>query len=143
MIRDLPDESHVVRYAAPRHIHDDGSVDGYIFRLRPQESGLSVNWLEYFSQLTKPQQLEQVRQLSRLNLRRNGRLAELSVDLARQELLNLAFRHRPLEATAQYLADPSHSEIIGLPPGDSPQAALIGDMIAALVQNLHPALSGE
>lgn len=143
MIRDLPDESHVVRYAAPRHIHDDGSVDGYIFRLRPQESGLSVNWLEYFSQLAKPQQLEQVRQLSRLNLRRNGRFAELSVDLARQELPDLAFRHRPLEATAQYPADPSHSEIIGLPPGDSPQAALIGDMIAALVQNLHPALSGE
>ena len=143
MIRDLPDESHVVRYAAPRHIHDDGSVDGYIFRLRPQESGLSVNWLEYFSQLTKPQQLEQVRQLSRLNLRRNGRFAELSVDLARRELLDLAFRHRPLEATDQYPADPSHSEIIGLPPGDSPQAALIGDMIAALVQNLHPALSGE
>lgn len=143
MVLDLPDESHVVRYAAPRHIHDDGSVDGYIFRLRPQESGLSVNWLEYFSQLTKPQQLEQVRQLSRLNLRRNGRFAELSVDLARQELLDLAFRHRPLEAIAQYPADPSHSEIIGLPPGDSPQAALIGDMIAALVQNLHPALSGD
>lgn len=143
MVRDLPDESHVVRYAAPRHIHDDGSVDGYIFRLRPQESGLSVNWLEYFSSLTKPQQLEQVRQISRLNLRRNGRLAELSVDLARQELLNLAFLHRPLEATDQYLADPSHSEIIGLPPGDSPQAALIGDMIAALVQNLHPALSED
>lgn len=143
MVRDLPDESHVVRYAAPRHIHDDGSVDGYIFRLRPQESGLSVNWLEYFSQLTKPQQLEQVRQLSRLNLRRNGRLAELSVDLARQELPDLAFLHRPLEATAQYPADPSYSEIIGLPPGDPPQAALIGDMIAALVQNLHPALSGD
>lgn len=143
MVQDLPDESHVVRYAAARHIHDDGSVDGYIFRLRPQESGLSVNWLEYFSQLAKPQQLEQVRQLSRLNLRRNGRFAELSVDLARRELPDLAFRHRPLEATAQYPADPSHSEIIGLPPGDSPQAALIGDMIAALVQNLHPALSED
>ena len=137
---ELPDESHVVRYAAPRHIHDDGSVDGYIFRLRPQESGLSVHWLEYFSHLTKPQQLEEIRRLSRLNLRRNGRLAELSVGLTRQELPDLAFLSQPLAATAQYPADPSHSEIAGLPPGDSPQAALIGDLMAGLVQNLHPAL---
>lgn len=139
MTPELPDESPVVRYAAPRHIHDDGSLDGYIFRLRPQESGLSVPWLKYFSHLTKPQQLAQIRRLSPLNLRRNGRLAESSVGLTRQELPDLAFLSQPLPATEQSPADPSHREIAGLPPGASPQAALIGDLMAALVQNLHPA----
>lgn len=48
---DLPDNAHVVRfrYVKLTSRHEDGSVDGSAFRLRPSDNGLSVNWLEYFS----------------------------------------------------------------------------------------------
>ena len=45
---DLPDDAHVVRYVKPTSKHEDGSIDGSAFRLRPSDNGLSVNWLEYF-----------------------------------------------------------------------------------------------
>ena len=45
----LLDDAHVVRYVKPTSRHEDGSVDGSAFRLRPSDNGLSVNWLEYFS----------------------------------------------------------------------------------------------
>lgn len=144
---ELPEDAHVVRYASPRQVHADGSLDSSVFRLRPQDAGLSINWLEAFGDTARAQQLEQVRRLSRLNMRPNGRLAELNVGrtkrLLRERLPTLSFRHQPLAADDRYAADPSHSEIAGLPPGDSLQAALIGDMIAEVVLNLHPAVNGS
>ena len=140
---ELPQTDHVVRYASPRHIHEDGSLDGSAFRLRPQDVGLSVNWLEYFIGLSKSEQLEKIRELARLDMRRNGKLAELNVGLTKQYLEEvlpgLLFVNRPLPADDQFGADPSHSEITGLPPADSPQAGLIGDMIAQRILHLHPA----
>ena len=140
---DLPDNAHVVHYVKPTSKHEDGSVDGSAFRLRPSDNGLSVNWLEYFSDLTKAQQLDEVRRLSRLTIRRSGCLAELGVGATKQyapELTALRFVHKPLAAENGYEADPSHSEITGLPQGDSPQAALIGDLIAECIQAIHPAI---
>ena len=51
---DLPDNAHVVRYVKPTSRHEDGSVDGSAFRLRSGDNGLSVNWLEYFSDSGSP-----------------------------------------------------------------------------------------
>ena len=140
---DLLDGAHVVRYVKPTSRHEDGSVDGSAFRLRSGDNGLSVNWLEYFSDLTKAQQLDEVRRLSRLTMRKRGCLAELGVGATKQyspELTALRFVHKPLATENGYEADPSHSEIIGLPQGDSPQAALLGDLIAECIQAIHPAL---
>ncbi len=55
-----------------------------------------------------------------------------------EELDILRIIHDPLEAEQNYEADPSHSEISGLPPGESDQAILVGDLIAECVVNLHP-----
>ena len=140
---DLPDGAHVVRYVKPTSRHEDGSVDGSAFRLRSGDNGLSVNWLEYFSDLTRAQQLDAVRKLSRLTMRKRGCLAELGVGATKQyspELTALRFVRKPLDAENGYEADPSHSEITGLPQGDSPQAALIGDLIAECIQAIHPAI---
>lgn len=143
----LPDEHHVVRYAKPSSIRTDGKVDGSVFCLRsqrPQETGFSVNWLEYYNDLTKDEQLAEIRRLSRLKTRKSGRLAELNVGATKQhlssELSNLSFIHKPLNAEGEYDADPSHSEIEGLPPGDSDYAAIIGDMIAHCIVATHPAV---
>lgn len=141
----LPDDSHVVRYVKPTDILDDGSVDGSAFRLKPNETGLSVNWLDFFVGMTKSQQLDEVRRLARLTMRRNGRLAELDVDHTRhfvREYASLHFINKPLEAESNYEADSSHSEIEGLPDVDSPMAALVGDMIAECIITSYPAVTG-
>ena len=48
---DLPAGDQIVRYVKGSLIQEDGTVDGSDFRLRPHrpdETGLSVNWLEAF-----------------------------------------------------------------------------------------------
>ena len=141
---DLTDDSHVVRYAKPTLVREDGSVGGEAFQLRLQESSLSINWLECFKGFSKPRQLDEVRRLSRLQMRRNGRLAELHVGSTKQyvlgELDSLRFVQKPLAAEGKYEADASHSEILGLPPADSPEAEMIGDVIAECIEAIYPAL---
>lgn len=140
----LVDESNVVRYCRPSVIHQDGTVGGDAFQLRPREATLSVHWLQSFQGLTKDQQLDEVRRLSRLRMSRNGRLAELRVGRVMQHVssavASLSFVHCPLVAEADYAADPSHSEICGLPEAGSLEAELVGEMIAACVEKNHPAV---
>lgn len=143
---DLPTDDHIVRYVKPSMIQEDGTADGSDFRLRPQrpdESGLSVNWLEAF-RLGKANQLAEVRRLCRLTIKPRGRFAEMNVDTvtrrAALELCALRFVHAPLETGHGYEADPSHAEIIGLPPSESDFAMLIGDLIAECVFAMHAAI---
>ena len=136
----LPNEHHIVRYIKPSSIDDD-HVDGSEFCLRPDETGISVNWLEYYDTLDKDAQLAEIRKVFRLSRRKAGRFAELNVGTIRKhlaaELKRLRILHAPLDAEGDQEADPSHSEIIGLPAGDSDQAALVGDMIAECICKLH------
>ena len=55
-----------------------------------------------------------------------------------EELYTLRIIHDPLDMEEDFEADPSHSEIIGLPPGESDQAMLVGDLIAECVVYMHP-----
>lgn len=144
---DLPADDHIVRYVKPSMILEDGTPDGSDFCLRvsrPDEIGLSVNWLEAFGP-PKAQQLSEVRHLIRLGIRRNGRFAELEVGTTlhtvSEEMTTLRMLHDPLEATDRFGADPSHAEIVGLPPGNSDEAALVGDLIAECVVDMHPAIT--
>ncbi len=137
----LPEEDRIVRYLSATLIVD-GVADGASFRLRRGEAGLSVNWLEVLaSKGADP--LNEVRRLSRLQLRRSGRFAELGVgDVLRTvagELDTLRIVHDPLEAADGCAADPSHSQIAGLPPADTDEAMPVGDMIAECVTATHPA----
>ena len=146
---ELPDDSHVLRFIRPNWILDDGKVDGTAFRLKKKksgiiETGLSVHWLEWFEDLNKSQQLAEVKSLSRFKRTINSRFAELHVDSVKRsisaELDGVRFVHKPTEALGNYRADPSHSEIEGLPPWDSPDGALIGDMIAKCIKAMHSAI---
>lgn len=91
--------------------------------------------------MSNAEQVDEVRRRSRLQLRPSGRFAELNVDRTKEhvqgELADLRFVHDPLEAEAGFEADPSHSEITGLPPADSLEAELIGDMIAECLAAVH------
>jgi hypothetical protein len=77
-------------------------------------------------------------------MREGGRLAELNIGTTkrhvRREYEEIRFIHKPLVAENDYEADPSHSEIIGLPRGNSPEAELVGDMIARSVTDVHLAV---
>lgn len=146
---DLPADDHVVRYIKPSMILEDGTPDGSGFRLRtsrPDEAGLSVNWLEAFEP-PKIRQLSEVRRLFRLDVRPNGRFAELDVGTTlravSEELKTVRMLHDPLEAADGFDSDPSHAQIVGLPPGDSDEAALVGDLIAECVVDMHPATTAD
>lgn len=142
---ELSAEHHVVRYVKPTFVREDGSVDGSAFCLRSGEIGLSVNWLEHFANRVRSEQLEDVRRLSRITMRRRGRLAELNVGMTKRktrEAARLRFEHWPLSQERDYPADPSHCEIRGLPDGES-QAALVGDLIADCVSRTYPGLAGN
>ena len=140
---EIPDHDHVVRYVRPRLVLPDGSIDGSAFRLAHGHSGLSVNWLEWFDDLSVLEQVDQVRRLSRLTMRRNGRLAQLNVGASKRSVgsnASLRFVQVPLPAEQDYEADPSHSEVVGL-PSDSSMAARVGDLIAWSVTAVHPAIT--
>ena len=146
---DLPTHDQIVRYVKPSMIQDDDTADGSEFRLRasrPDETGLSVNWLEAF-ELGKVHQLAEVRRLCRLRLSPRGRFAEMNVGTVLREvateLSTLRIVHDPLEANDGFEADPSHAQILGLPPGVSDHGLLVGDLIADCVIEMHPAIVGH
>ncbi|MCY4127772.1 MAG: hypothetical protein OXG15_00890 [Gammaproteobacteria bacterium] len=142
---DLPERDQIVRYIKPRMIKQNGNADGSSFTLRTDmqnETGLPVNWLEVLGS-DRSNQLSEVRRLSRLELRRNGRFAELNVgEVIRRvahELDTLRIMHVPLTESEGFPADSSHALISGLPPGESDHALLVGDLIARCVVSMHPA----
>ncbi len=143
-VSELPDDSHVVRYVRPGHVREDGSVDGECFKLRTQEATLSINWLDYFEGRSRESQLREIRRAIRLNLRRNGRFAELNVGETKRAVGGLVdhlrFVHAPRAATPRFRPDPSHSEITGLPSGDSLRGTLVCAIMAKCVTAAHPAL---
>ena len=144
---DLPENDHIVRYVRPRNLEFE-KVNIAEFRLRedrPDEKGVSVSWLEYYKNLSKEEQLAEVRRVFRLELRKNGKFAELNVEKIKRllsgELPELRIIHTPLDAEEKFLADPSHSEIVGLPSSDSEQSDLVAQIIVKeCVCDLHPAI---
>ncbi len=144
----LPDADHVVRYIRPSSV-DDEEINGDAFLGKAGETACSINWLDYFRNQSKEQQLRGVRRHIRLDISPNGRFAELHVGQTKQrlatELVTLQFVEDPLAADATIKGDredPSHALINGLPGSDRPPefAEMIGDMIAAcVIKPLHKA----
>ena len=138
----LPDDHHIVRHVGSSKIKK-GKVEASAFELRPNEAGVSVNWLEYYSGLGKADQLSKIRRSSGLSLKKSGRFAELNVGRVRQRLVDEGFEkisivHSPL------CKNPSHSEIRGLPDANSAfDAEMAGDFIAKCVIECHPAVIEE
>ena len=142
----LPGEANVVRYASPMRVDDFGNVGATAFTRRMGEDGLSVQWLEALPGQSTSEQLAEARRLSRVELKRDGRFAELNVEVTNQNLarenVTTSFVHSPLHATDQHEADESHSELRGLPPFEEKvRAEIIGNFIAKhCVSATHPAV---
>ena len=144
----LPSDDHIVRYVKPSMIGNiSGKIRGMEFRLRegrPDEIGLSVNWLEAFPG-DKKQQISKVLQVNNswFTVRQSGRYAEFNVGQLRENVNEtpvaetLQIIHDPLRARNGRVADPSHSEIRGLPKAGTPEASLVGDLILESMNDEH------
>ncbi len=137
---ELPDDTFVVRYAKPSLINDK-RINGAVFVLRLGENELSVNWLDFFENCNKEQQLDKVRESSQMYMNKNGLLAEMNVGITKNQLVgeleSISFKHKPCDD------DPSHSEVLGLPLSETPEAELIGDMIAQTVTAVYPTAKSD
>jgi hypothetical protein len=142
----LPDTDHVLRYIKPRHV-ENGVVNGEGFLTKPGEDAPSVNWLEWFDAPIE-NQVAGVRSAARLIYAKTGQLARLNVGQTTQYVrendpsgLTLAFVHDPLDSNKTFGADPSHALIQGVPVQDTPEAALVKDLIAdCILRPLFPAV---
>ncbi len=145
---EIADDHNVIRYVGLTGLRD-GRVDGSQFCRVPDEDGLSVNWLEYFDYPTKEQQISGVRSVIHRTLGRNAVFAELNVGdvkrYLRDELPAIHFVNTPAQPNCRFPdPDPTHCDILGLPPAEAHDTALlIGDMIAKRVRALHPAMATE
>lgn len=138
----IPGADHVLRYIKPTQIDGD-VVNGEGFLTRPGEDAASVNWIEYFDPPIE-NQVAGVRNAVRLNVARAGRLVRLNIGHAIEYVrkndpmgLILSFVHDPLEANERFAADPSHALIQGIPMQNTPEAAIIKDLIAHCILSPH------
>lgn len=142
----ISDSDHVLRYIRPRHV-ENGVVNGEGFLTRRDEGAPSVNWLEWFDPPIE-NQVAGVRRVTRLTYARNGRLARLNVGQTKRYVqendpngLLLSFVHDALDPEGDWPADPSHALIQGVPVQDTPEGALVKDLLAHCVINpLFPAV---
>ena len=140
MREELPEDSNVLRYVRPSAVREDGTVDGAAFRLRPGELRLSVNWMECFGAYSEAERVRRIARLIRMQIRPTGRFAKLGVGGTRRRVAGIRFLHCPLAAEGAHEADPSHSEIDGIPPRDSPESEWVGDLLAACIEKALPVL---
>jgi hypothetical protein len=101
---------------------DSGHVGAAAFMFRETDTdGLSCNWLEHIS-APRTEQLNRIRSVIRLKLRRSHRLAIVNCGVARQRIRDavsheLSIIEDPLPPEGEWAADPSHA-LIEPPPAD-------------------------
>ncbi len=125
MTADFPEDSdNIVRYVGYSQIRENGRIDGAAFCRRLNEGGLSVNLLEFFADLAKPQQVSGVRKVIHRTLGRQAIFAELNIgdvkQYLRDELPDVHVINTPQLGTDRFPEpDPSHCEIIRIAAGGS------------------------
>ena len=138
----VPDQNHISRYCSATRCTETGAVTGAAFLLRPNESYLSVNWLEFLQLAGREEEIQLIRSVlrSQLTLGGNARIAVLKVrDVITRVLnetpdsTNLSVLHEPLES------GPSHSGIFGMGVEDH----LIADLISEVILETYPAQEPE
>jgi len=140
-------QEQILRFVSLKFI-ENGRPSPDAFALRPQDKGVSVNWLGAFGQ-DHGRSLDEIRRLRRREVRQSSRLAEMNVG----DVMSAGsrFPHElsvildPLRAEVimenRYEADPSHALIMGLLRGDTEEAMKLRAAISSCVTEMHPALA--
>lgn len=136
----LPDESHVMRYVSRSKLltDEDGTVLGFLseaFKLRPSESTLSVNWLEYFSGDRQSQIIEAVRLFrNTMDVKPKSAFGVGNVGKIRETCNASGYKVRIVYDPEQ--DNPSHAVIKNLPRDElSLLEALAADVFVELIRN--------
>lgn len=136
----LPDDDHVSRYCRPSNI-EDGIPTTAAFLPRSGEEYLSVNWLEYFGEVTLDAAVEGIRAVfseKGYRVSRNGRFAALNVGEVKTAVEEATGR----AVSVDYLPlvdDPSHSGIRGYTSDDLAIAVELANLLT--LQYVHPAIA--
>jgi hypothetical protein len=131
----VPAPDHISRYCKPKTLGEDGQPSRTSFMLKPSESFLSVNWLEYYGDIGRESQLDKIRQHIQLSLAPTGKFAILNVGKTLKHIhlasgiTDVSVLHEPT------LEDPSHSGIHGY----THEQDLVADLLAEVVQEIYPA----
>ena len=117
----LPEEDHVSRYCPPSQVEDGWPLLG-AFQLKPAESYLSVNWLEYWMKSTQEEAIDCIRGEIALKRRPNGRFVVLNVGEVKQ-IVESVIRRSPTITHQPTPAMESHAGIFDWPADDEEIAA--------------------
>lgn len=129
----LPDKDHFARYCRPKTA-PDGQPTATSFMLRKnKDDSLSINWMEYYGNTGRDNQLARIREDIELTLASTGVFAILNVGNVIERIhaeykKRLEILHDPTNG------DPSHSGIYGYNDED----LHIATMIAELVLETYP-----
>lgn len=146
----IPDADHILRLVGGSHVDTDENgnpvITGGGFIARPRDDNKpSYNWLETFEG-TVAEQVQQVRNVSRMAPGATAKLARLNVGEVRRhieantdESRVVTVIHDPLDEENGKAADPSHALMTNIPTEDDPQGEQIGDLIAQCVIESFPA----
>ena len=146
----VPQEHHILRYVGGRHVDRDSEDDPVIlgsgFVARPRdENRPSCNWLECLEGSLE-QQIQQIRDATRIDYGASGRLARLNVGHIIRKVTadtadsrEISIIHDPLDPEGDWIADPSHALMTNVPGEDDPEGELVGDLIANCVLESFPA----
>ena len=137
----IPGQNNVARFCRPWQA-PDGHVEATAFMVRPDESSLSVNWLEFLKCSNREKEIAELRKIYSLKFTvgSRARIAILNVGEVCEKVLkespdgrNLEILHDP-EFTEKY-SDQSHSGIYNLRYDDE----LIAELLLETVREAHPA----
>lgn len=107
----IPDENHVARYCKPSSL-DDGQPTVAAFLLRPDETYLSVNWLEFLPGASTAARLVALRAAIASTLamspKKSGRYAVLHVGTTRREVHERSNDRRWIRVTQESEGFPAY-----------------------------------
>ena len=143
----IPADNDVIHYVGGSQVHKYG-IDGVAFELRKDdmlqpEPGLSCNWLDFFTGMSRDDQVDQVRAVIHLRPGRDAVYGELNVGATLNAILgscpHARFSYKPTLADGPFPDDLSHCELLGLPNYGTHESERIGDKVAKLVKQTYPA----
>ena len=137
--QELPDQDHISRLCTPKTA-PHGIITATAFLLKPEEEGLSVNWLEFLNCSCREDEIRKIRQIYSRKFRRVSKASRIAV-LNIEKMCNTVFEqsqdHRRIVVHHQPEPpiDLSHSEVFNLREDN----LLIAELILRTVQENHPA----
>jgi len=141
----VADDADFVRHFSGSKIDGDQLVAGALLLPPSHEGEMSINVLGVLDKELMAD-LDEIRQRSRLTLRKSGRYfrwntAEfLNAILGGDQLIDLSVVSDPLLAEGNWPDDPSHALIVGV-PSETLASDLMLDLVRPAVRGIYPALA--